>query len=166
MQPRFGLVEHYRLQRINDRIGDLASPMRGQTMHEYGPRRGLRHQSIVDLIRGEDAGAFGSGSQIGASLIFLPGAPLRLAAGYLDSRDAVNTSAHLKSWTAGGSYAFGGTTVMAGWAVNRQDANFVGNFPNGPFSVPELTALKFNTFAARKMERCTSLISCSRSIPP
>ena len=105
----------------------------------------------VSYAFGGNAGAFGSGSQIGASLIFLPGAPLRLAAGYLDSRDAVNTSAHLKSWTAGGSYAFGGTTVMAGWAVNRQDANFVGNFPNGPFSVPELTALKFNTFAARKM---------------
>ncbi|WP_109479516.1 porin [Paraburkholderia sp. C35] len=105
----------------------------------------------VSYAFGGNAGAFGSGSQIGASLIYLPGAPLRLAAAYLDSRDAVNGSAHLKSWTAGGSYSFGSTTLMAGWAVNRQDDGFVGNFPNGPFSGPELTALKFNTFSSRKM---------------
>jgi len=63
----------------------------------------------------------------------------------------VNAAAHLKSWTAGGSYSFGTTTVTAGWAVNRQDAGFVGNFPNGPFSAPELSALKFNTFSSRQM---------------
>jgi len=105
----------------------------------------------VSYAFGGNAGAFGSGSQIGASLLFLPGQPLRLAAAYLDSRDAVNSSAHFKSWTAGGSYSFGDTTVMAGWAVNRQDAGFVGNFPNGPFSPPELSALKFNTFSGRQM---------------
>ncbi|HEY1998689.1 porin [Paraburkholderia sp.] len=100
---------------------------------------------------GGNAGAFGSGSQIGASIVYVPAIPLRLAAAYLDSRDAVNTSAHLKSWTAGGSYSFGDTTVIAGWAVNREDAGFVGNFPNGPFTPQELTALKFNTFSARQM---------------
>jgi predicted porin len=105
----------------------------------------------VSYAFGGNAGAFGAGSQIGASLLYLPGAPLRLGAAYLDSRDAVNSSAHFKSWTAGGSYTFGDTTLIAGWAVNRQDAGFVGNFPNGPFSPPELTALKFNTFSARKM---------------
>jgi predicted porin len=105
----------------------------------------------VSYAFGGNAGAFGAGSQIGASLLYLPGEPLRLGAAYLDSRDAVNSSAHLKSWTAGGSYSFGNTTVMAGWAVNRQDNGFVGNFPNGPFSQPELTALKFNTFSSRKM---------------
>jgi predicted porin len=105
----------------------------------------------VSYAFGGNAGAFGSGSQLGASIIFLPGIPLRLAAAYLDSRDAVNTSAHLKSWTAGGSYSFGDTTVMAGWAENREDDGFVGNFPNGPFSPPELTALKFNTFSSRQM---------------
>jgi predicted porin len=105
----------------------------------------------VSYAFGNNAGAFGAGSQIGASILYLPGVPLRLAAAYLDSRDAVNASAHLKSWTAGGSYSFGNTTVTAGWAVNRQDAGFVGNFPNGPFSAPELTALKFNTFSSRKM---------------
>lgn len=105
----------------------------------------------VSYAFGGNAGAFGAGSQIGASLLYLPGEPLRLAAAYLDSRDAVNTSAHLKSWTAGGSYSFGNTTLTAGWAVNRQDAGFVGNFPNGPFSAPELSALKFNTFSSRQM---------------
>nr|WP_240702518.1 porin [Trinickia terrae] len=105
----------------------------------------------VSYAFGGNAGAFGAGSQIGASLIYLPGQPLRLAAAYLDSRDAVNGSAHLKSWTAGGSYSFGATTVTAGWAVNRQDAGFQGNFPNGPFSAPELTALEFNTFTSRQM---------------
>ena len=105
----------------------------------------------VSYAFGGNAGAFGAGSQIGASILYLPGVPLRLAAAYLDSRDAMNASAHLKSWTAGGSYSFGNTTVTAGWAVNRQDAGFVGNFPNGPFSAPELTALKFNTFSSRKM---------------
>ncbi|CAE6687166.1 Outer membrane porin protein 32 [Paraburkholderia domus] len=105
----------------------------------------------VSYAFGGNAGAFGSGSQIGASILYLPGAPLRLAAAYLDSRDAVNGSAHFKSWTAGGSYSFGDTTVNAGWAVNRQDAGFVGNFPNGPFTPPELSALKFNTFSAREM---------------
>jgi predicted porin len=105
----------------------------------------------VSYAFGNNAGAFGSGSQIGASVLFLPGWPLKLAAAYLDSRDAVNSSAHLKSWTAGGSYIFGGTTIDAGWAVNRQDAGFVGNFPNGPFSEPALTALGFNTFSQRQM---------------
>ena len=105
----------------------------------------------VSYAFGGNAGAFGAGSQIGASILYLPGVPLRLAAAYLDSRDAVNGSAHLKSWTAGGSYSFGDTTVTAGWAVNRQDAGFVGNFPNGPFSAPELTAIEFNTFSSRKM---------------
>jgi predicted porin len=105
----------------------------------------------VSYAFGGNAGAFGSGSQLGASILYLPGAPLRLAAAYLDSRDAVNGSAHLKSWTAGGSYSFGDTTVNAGWAVNREDAGFVGNFPNGPFSEPALSALEFNTFSARQM---------------
>ncbi|WP_082814276.1 porin [Paraburkholderia monticola] len=105
----------------------------------------------VSYAFGGTAGQFGAGSQIGASLLFLPPAPMNLAVAYLDSRDAVNTSAHLKSWTAGGSYTFDSTTVNAGWSVNRQDAGFVGNFPNGPFSVPALTALKFNTFSAREM---------------
>lgn len=105
----------------------------------------------VSYAFGGNAGAFGAGSQLGASVVFVPSVPLRLAAAYLDSRDAVNASAHLKSWTAGGSYSLGDTTVSAGWVVNRQDAGFVGNFPNGPFSEPELTALKFNTFSARQM---------------
>jgi predicted porin len=105
----------------------------------------------VSYAFGGSAGAFGSGSQIGASILYLPGEPLRLAAAYLDSRDAVNASAHLKSWTAGGSYLFGNTTLTAGWAANRQDAGFVGNFPNGPFSAPELSALEFNTFSSRQM---------------
>nr|WP_322042129.1 porin [Paraburkholderia sp. J67] len=105
----------------------------------------------VSYAFGGQAGHFGAGSQIGASLLYLPAAPLNLAVAYLDSRDAVNASAHFKSWTAGGSYTFESTTVNAGWAVNRQDAGFVGNFPNGPFSAPALSALKFNTFSAREM---------------
>jgi predicted porin len=114
----------------------------------------VRYQYVtteVSYAFGNNAGAFGGGSQIGASIVYLPGIPLRLAAAYLDSRDAVNASAHLKSWTAGGSYSFGFTTVTAGWAVNREDDGFVGNFPNGPFTPPELSALKFNTFSARQM---------------
>jgi predicted porin len=114
----------------------------------------VRYQYVtteVSYAFGNSAGAFGAGSQIGASIVYLPGIPLRLAAAYLDSRDAVNASAHLKSWTAGGSYSFGFTTVTAGWAVNREDDGFVGNFPNGPFTPPELSALKFNTFSARQM---------------
>ncbi|KXU84651.1 polymerase [Caballeronia megalochromosomata] len=105
----------------------------------------------VSYAFGGMAGQFGAGSQIGASVLYLPPAPLTFGAAYLDSRDAVNTSAHLKSWTVGGSYTFDATTVTAGWAVNRQDAGFVGNFPNGPFSAPALTALKFNTFNSRQM---------------
>ncbi|MGU7773938.1 porin [Burkholderia sp. MR1-5-21] len=113
-----------------------------------------RWQSLtveVSYAFGGNAGAFGAGSQIGASVLYLPGAPLSLGAAYLDSRDAVNGSAHFKSWAAGGSYTFDSTTLIAGWAVNRQDAGFVGNFPNGPFSGPELTAIKFNTFSSRQM---------------
>lgn len=100
---------------------------------------------------GGQAGAFGAGSQIGASIAYIPQWPLRLAAGYLDARDAVNSSAHFKAWTAGGAYTFGDTTVNFGWAMNRQDQGFVGNFPNGPFTAPQLTALKFNTFSEREM---------------
>ncbi|RAR53861.1 putative porin [Paraburkholderia unamae] len=100
---------------------------------------------------GGQAGAFGVGSQIGASITYIPQWPLRLAAGYLDSRDAVNGSAHFKAWTAGAAYTFAETTVNFGWAMNRQDAGFVGNFPNGPFTAAQLTALKFNTFSSREM---------------
>ncbi len=100
---------------------------------------------------GGQAGAFGAGSQIGASVAYVPQGPLRLAAAYLDARDAVNTSAHFKAWTAGGAYTFGGTTINFGWSENREDSGFVGNFPNGPFTVAQLTALKFNTFSSRTM---------------
>jgi predicted porin len=95
------------------------------------------------------AGAFGAGSQIGASLTYLPGWPLEIGAGYLDARDAVNTSAHFKSWSAGASYSFGDTRVNAGWAVNRQDRDFAGNAPNGPFTPASLTALGFTQFSSR-----------------
>ncbi|WP_233271999.1 porin [Paraburkholderia acidiphila] len=100
---------------------------------------------------GGQAGAFGAGSQIGASISYIPQWPLRLAAGYLDSRDAINSSAHFKAWTAGAAYTFAETTVNFGWAMNRQDAGFMGNFPNGPFTAAQLTALKFNTFSSREM---------------
>lgn len=100
---------------------------------------------------GGNAGAFSAGSQLGASLAYVPQGPIRLAAGYLDARDAVNASAHFKAWTAGATYTFGRTSINAGWAMNREDAGFVGNFPNGPFSVAQLTALKFNTFSSREM---------------
>ncbi|WP_321844864.1 porin [Paraburkholderia bannensis] len=111
------------------------------------------HDVTVELsyAMGGQAGAFGAGSQIGASIAYVPQGPLRLAAAYLDSRDAVNTSAHFKAWTAGGAYTFGSTTVNFGWAQNREDRGFVGDFPNGPFTSAQLTALKFNTFSSRVM---------------
>ncbi|HZZ09265.1 MAG TPA: porin [Paraburkholderia sp.] len=100
---------------------------------------------------GGTAGSFGAGSQIGASIAYVPQGPLRLAAAYLDSRDAVNGGAHFKAWTAGAAYSFGNTRVNFGWAQNREDRGFVGNYPNGPFTVAQLTALKFNTFSSREM---------------
>lgn len=100
---------------------------------------------------GGNAGAFGAGSQIGASVAYVPGGPVRVAAGYLDSRDAVNSSAHFKAWTAGAALLIGDTTVNFGWAMNREDRNFVGNFPNGPFTPPQLAALGFTGFSSREM---------------
>jgi predicted porin len=100
---------------------------------------------------GGNAGAFGAGSQIGASVAYVPGGPLRFAAAYLDSRDAVDSSAHFKAWTAGAAYTFADTTINAGWAVNREDRGFTGNFPNGPFTPAQLTALGFNNFSSREM---------------
>lgn len=105
----------------------------------------------VSYAFGGQAGEFGAGSQIGASLAYIPAWPLRLGAGYLDARDAVNGSAHFKAWTAGGAYTLADTTVSFGWAMNRQDPGFRGNFPNGPFTSAQLTALKFNTFSSREM---------------
>lgn len=105
----------------------------------------------VSYAFGGTAGAFGAGSQIGASIVYSPALPFRLGAAYLDARDAVDTSAHFKSWTAGGSYMLGGTTVSVGWAVNRQDPKFVGNFPNGPFSRAQFVVLGFSAFSARQL---------------
>lgn len=105
----------------------------------------------LSYVFGGVAGAFGAGSQIGASLTYLPGWPLRMAAGYLDTRDAVNTSAHFKTWTAGGAYTFGDTTMSVGWIVNREDRAYVGNAPNGPFTPAQLTALGFTQFSSREM---------------
>lgn len=100
---------------------------------------------------GGAAGAFGAGSQIGASVSYAPAWPLRLGAGYLDTRDAVNSSAHFKSWTAGGAYTFGNTTVSAGWAMNREDRAYLGNAPNGPYTPTQLTALGFTQLSSREM---------------
>jgi len=105
----------------------------------------------VSYAFGGQAGSFGAGSQFGASLAYIPQWPLRLAAGYLDARDAVNSSAHFKAWTAGAAYTLAETTVNFGWAMNRQDAGFLGNMPNGPYTPAQLTALKFNTFSSREM---------------
>ncbi|RKP56778.1 porin [Pararobbsia silviterrae] len=96
-------------------------------------------------------GAFGAGSQIGASIAYVPQGPVSLAAGYLDARDAVNGSAHFKAWTAGGTYTFDSTRFSLGWAENREDPGFTGNFPNGPYTTATLTALKFNNFTERTM---------------
>jgi predicted porin len=100
---------------------------------------------------GGTAGAFGAGSQIGASIIYSPALPFRLAAAYLDSRDATNPSAHFKAWTAGGAYTVGGTTLSAGWVVNRQDPGFTGNFPNGPFTAAQFSMLGYSKFSGREM---------------
>ncbi|WP_254609760.1 porin [Burkholderia lata] len=100
---------------------------------------------------GGQAGAFGAGSQIGASVTYAPAWPLRLAAAYLDTRDAANTSAHFKAWTAGAAYTFGDTRVNAGWVVNREDPNFVGIIPNGPFTPAQLSALGYTRFSSRQM---------------
>ncbi|MFM0658421.1 porin [Paraburkholderia sediminicola] len=99
---------------------------------------------------GGAAGNFGAGSQIGASVAYAPQGPLRLGAAYLDARDAVNSSLHVKAWTAGGAYTFGNTRINAGWIENRQDPGF-GNFPNGPYTPTLLAALKYSAFASRDM---------------
>ncbi|WP_322083718.1 porin [Burkholderia sp. BCC1972] len=140
------------------------------TVYEFRPEAGMaqgswtsnmakyaaRWQDVtleLSYAFGGVAGAFGAGSQIGASLSYLPAnLPLRVAAGYLDMRDAVNTSAHFKTWTAGAAYTFStDTTVSAGWAVNRQDHDYAGNSPNGPFTPAKLTALGFTQFSSREM---------------
>jgi len=100
---------------------------------------------------GGTAGAFGAGSQIGASILYSPALPFRLAAAYLDSRDGTNASAHFKGWTAGGTYIVGGTTLSAGWAVNRQDPAFTGNVPNGPVTSTQFNVLGFSKFSGREM---------------
>jgi hypothetical protein len=46
---------------------------------------------------GGTGGAFGAGSQIGVSMVYSPVLPFRLAAAYLDSRDATNASEHYKA---------------------------------------------------------------------
>jgi predicted porin len=100
---------------------------------------------------GGQAGKFGSGSQIGASVLYTPAAlPLRISAGYLDARDDVNGGAHMKAWTAGADYNIGDTRINAGWIVNRQDPGF-GTFANGPFTPASLSALGFSKFASREM---------------
>jgi predicted porin len=100
---------------------------------------------------GGAAGDFGAGSQIGASMVYSPALPFRVAAAYLDSRDATNASAHFKAWTAGGAYVVGGTTLSAGWAVNRQDRAFTGNFPNGPWTSALFNAVGYTKFSGREM---------------
>jgi predicted porin len=100
---------------------------------------------------GGEAGDFGAGSQIGASIVYSPALPFRLAAAYLDARDATNASAHFKAWTAGGTYTMGGTTLSVGWIVNRQDPAFMGNFPNGPFTAAQFSVLGFSKFSGREM---------------
>src|SRR5713101_180845 len=47
----FGLIEDDRLRTVEDFRGDFQAAVRRKTVHEYGVRRGERHQLGVDLIR-------------------------------------------------------------------------------------------------------------------
>ncbi|RAS30985.1 porin [Paraburkholderia bryophila] len=91
-----------------------------------------------------------NGSQIGAAAAYGPaGGPFSVGAAYEESKDSVNGAA-AKAWTFGGSYTWNLTRFSAGYIVNRNDAGFA-NFANGPFTAPELTALKYTDFSRRRM---------------
>ena len=105
---------------------------------------------------GEASYAFGGvaghtsyGSQTAFGLGWLPGGPVRLAAGYSVSRDSTNGSL-AKNWTAGGSYTWVATQFHAGYYENRLDPEF-SSFLNGPYTQQELTALKYLDFSSRRM---------------
>lgn len=96
---------------------------------------------------GGQAGHPSYGSQLGASLAYTPGGPVRAAVAYMDSVDSTNGS-HLKAWTAGAAYTFGSTRVNFGYIVNRLDAGF-RSF--GTYTEPVLSALKYLDFSSRQM---------------
>src|SRR5258708_36998304 len=54
MQAVFGLVEYYRVRRVDDFVGDFPAAMSWQTVHEQGMGRGFSHEFGVDLIRREE----------------------------------------------------------------------------------------------------------------
>ncbi|HZZ02745.1 porin [Paraburkholderia sp.] len=110
---------------------------------------------LGDVI-GEASYAFGGvagntsyGSQLAVGVAYVPAAPVRLGAGYMDSRDTAN-GAHSKSWTAGASYTWQSTQFHVGYFEDRLDAGFQ-QYLNGPFTAAALTALKFTDFSSRRM---------------
>ena len=110
---------------------------------------------LGDII-GEASYAFGNvagdtayGSQLAVGVAYEPVAPVRIGAGYMDSRDTGN-GAHSKSWTAGASYTWQSTQFHLGYFENRLDAGFQ-QYLNGPFTTAALAALKFTDFSSRRM---------------
>jgi predicted porin len=96
------------------------------------------------------AGHTANGSQVGVAAAYSPKeGPLNVGGAYEVSRDSVNGST-AKAWTFGGAYIWDGTRFAVGYIVNRNDRGF-SNFANGPFSAPQLTALKYTDFSQRRM---------------
>lgn len=109
---------------------------------------------VGDLF-GEASYAFGGvaghtsyGSQTAVGAGWFPGA-LRVAAGYSVTRDSTN-GATGQVWTAGGSYTWDATRFHAGYFHSELDPRFQ-SYLNGPFTEPELAALKYLDFSSRQM---------------
>ena len=61
MQAVFRLIEDYRVDRIDDLVGNFLAAMCGQAVHEQRIGFGELHQSAIHLEGGKDGGARRSG---------------------------------------------------------------------------------------------------------
>jgi predicted porin len=95
---------------------------------------------LAQYALGGQAGSLSRGSQIGASLAYLPEkGTVKASATFLRNRDDV-TNAKFDIFTFGGQVHYGGLIANAGYFENRRDNNFT-SFGNGPFSPIDLAAL-------------------------
>lgn len=108
-------------------------------MIQYGAQLG----DVVFLAQyapGGQAGSLSRGSQVGASLSYVPEhGPVKLGASFLRTKDD-NLKASFDVYTAGAQLALGGATIHAGYIENRRDNDFT-SFANGPFSPTDLAGL-------------------------
>lgn len=95
---------------------------------------------LAQYAFGEKVGSVKPGSQIGATIAYVPvNGPFKVSGSYLRTKDDYS-NANFDILTVGGQVKLGNATIHAGYIENRRDNNFT-SFTSGPFTPIDLAGL-------------------------